>query len=55
MTEAVNEHLRPMRRRRAELAADPGAVLDVLARGNARADELATATLDRVRTAMRMC
>ena len=55
VTEAVNERLRPLRRRRAELAADRGAVLDVLARGNARADELATATLDRVRTAMRMC
>ena len=54
VTEAVNEHLRPLRRRRAELAADPGAVLDVLARGNARANELADATLDRVRTAMRM-
>jgi tryptophanyl-tRNA synthetase len=55
VTEAVNEHLRPLRRRRAELAADPGAVLEVLARGNERANELADATLDRVRRAMRMC
>src|SRR4051812_22707585 len=55
VTEAVNEHLRPLRRRRAELAADPGAVLDALARGNARANEIADVTLDRVRAAMQMC
>jgi len=55
VTEAVNEHLRPMRRRRAELAADPGTVLDALARGNARANDVANATLDRVRAAMQMC
>ena len=54
VTEAVNEHLRPLRRRRAELAADPGIVPEVLARGNAHADELADATLARVRTAMQM-
>jgi tryptophanyl-tRNA synthetase len=36
------------------VAADPDAVLEVLARGNARANELADATLDRVRSAMRM-
>jgi tryptophanyl-tRNA synthetase len=41
-----------MRRRRAELAADPGAVLEVLARGNARANELADTTLKRLRAAM---
>jgi tryptophanyl-tRNA synthetase len=54
VTEAVNEHLRPLRRRRAELAGDLGAVREVLARGDARANELADATLDRVRAAMRM-
>jgi tryptophanyl-tRNA synthetase len=54
VTEAVNEHLRPLRRRRAELAAEPGLVTDVLRRGNARARELADATLDRVREAMSM-
>jgi tryptophanyl-tRNA synthetase len=54
VTEAVNEHLRPLRRRRAELAADPGAVHAVLARGEERANELADATLQRVRAAMRM-
>ena len=55
VTEAVNEHLRPLRRRRAELAADLGAVHELLARGDARANELADATLDRVRAVMRMC
>ena len=54
VTEAVNEHLRPLRRRRAELAADPGLVHEVLARGNARARELADATLARVQAAMGM-
>ena len=54
VTEAVNEHLRPLRARRRELAADRVAVLDVLRRGNARAGELAEATLERVRTAMGM-
>jgi tryptophanyl-tRNA synthetase len=54
VTEAVNEHLRPLRRRRAELAADPGVVRAVLARGEERAGELADATLQRVRAAMQM-
>ena len=54
VTEAVNEHLRPLRARRRELAADRGAVLEILRTGNARANELATATLERVRDAMGM-
>jgi tryptophanyl-tRNA synthetase len=54
VTEAVNEHLRPLRRLRAELAADPGVVAEVLRRGTARAGALAEDTLDRVRAAMRM-
>lgn len=52
--EAVNEHLRPLRRRRAGLARDPGAVRAVLARGNAVAAELAEETLRRVTGAMQM-
>jgi tryptophanyl-tRNA synthetase len=52
--EAVNEHLRPLRRRRADLARDAGAVREVLRQGNDRANELAEATLHRVRTAMQM-
>ena len=54
VTEAVKEHLRPLRRRRAELAADPGVVREVLARGEERVTALAGDTLDRVRTAMGM-
>lgn len=54
VTEAVNERLRPIRRRRAELAADPAFLLDVLAAGNATANDIAEATLRQVRQLMRM-
>ena len=54
VTEAVNEYFRPLRRRRVELAADPGHLRAVLARGNARANEIADTTLDRVRQVMDM-
>jgi tryptophanyl-tRNA synthetase len=54
VTEAVNEHLAPIRARRAALETDPGHVSRVLAAGNARAEAIAEATLDEVRTAMRM-
>ncbi|GAB2499941.1 tryptophan--tRNA ligase [Promicromonospora xylanilytica] len=55
VTEAVVEGLRPLRARRRELAAaGPGYVSEVLARGNARANELADRTLDDVRGLMRM-
>jgi tryptophanyl-tRNA synthetase len=54
VAEAVNERLRPLRRRRAELAADPGHLLDVLTAGNAVANDLADATLRQVRQLMRM-
>ena len=54
VTEAVNEHLRALRRRRLELAADPTVVRDLLRRGDDRANALAGATLHRVREAMRM-
>jgi tryptophanyl-tRNA synthetase len=52
--EAVNEHLRPLRRRRSELAADPGYLRQVLHRGNARANRVAEATLAEVRQLMDM-
>jgi tryptophanyl-tRNA synthetase len=52
--EAVNERLGPHRRRRAELAAQPGYLNDVLARGNARANQIADETLDQVRQVMGM-
>jgi tryptophanyl-tRNA synthetase len=54
VTEAVNEHLRPLRRRRTELAGDPGHLRSVLVDGNARANEIADHTLAQVREAMRM-
>lgn len=54
VTEAVNEHLAPIRARRAELVADPGQLREVLADGNARARAVAAATLDEVRAAMSM-
>jgi tryptophanyl-tRNA synthetase len=52
VTEAVNEHLRPLRSRRAELAGDHQVVRDVLAAGAERARPLAAATLARVHRAM---
>ena len=52
--EGVNEMLAPVRARRAELAADPGYLLQVLRRGNDRANAIADATLAEVRDAMHM-
>ncbi|WP_226345823.1 tryptophan--tRNA ligase [Agilicoccus flavus] len=54
VTEAINEHLAPVRARRAELAADPAYLLSVLRRGNERANAIAEETLDQVRGAMQM-
>ncbi len=53
-TEAVNEHLRPLRARRRELAADPAYLHAVLRRGNERAAALAGDTLNSVLELMRM-
>lgn len=54
VTEAVNEHFAPIRARRAELAAEPAYLQQVLASGNGRASEVARRTLHEVRTAMQM-
>ncbi|MDQ3763776.1 MAG: tryptophan--tRNA ligase, partial [Actinomycetota bacterium] len=54
VTESVNEHLRPLRRRRAELATDPGYLHHVLSRGNAHANRIAEDTLNHVRQIMDM-
>jgi tryptophanyl-tRNA synthetase len=54
VTEAVNEHLRPLRERRAELAADAGLVRSVLARGAVRANEEANQTLADVHAVLGM-
>lgn len=52
VTEAVNDFLAPVRARRADFARDPDLVRTVLRRGNARANEVADATLTQVREAM---
>lgn len=54
VTEAVNEHLAPLRARRIELARDRAHVRAVLRAGNERAGERAEATLSEVRAAMGM-
>ncbi|MFD9358909.1 tryptophan--tRNA ligase [Streptomyces sp. NPDC060031] len=52
VTEAVNEHLAPIRARRTAYAGDRGYLRQVLREGNARANAVAEATLAQVRTAM---
>src|SRR3954469_23344690 len=52
VTDAVNERLAPLRPRRAELAADPAYLRDVLRDGNERARGLAADTLAAVRRLM---
>lgn len=54
VTEAVNEHLAPVRARRLELADDEAYLAQVLREGNARAIELADATLAEVKGALGM-
>lgn len=54
VTEAVNEHLRPIRARRLELADDEAYLASVLAEGNARANEVANQTLTDVQDAIGM-
>ena len=52
VTESVNEFLRPIRARRAELAADPGGLRQALREGNARASAIASRTLTEVHALM---
>jgi len=52
LTEAVNEHLAPLRARRADFAADRAYLRDIIRAGNARAATVAEATLREVRAAM---
>ena len=54
VTESVNTRFAEIRARRAELAADMGAVADILHEGNERARKVAAATLAEVREAMGM-
>ncbi|GAA1296296.1 tryptophan--tRNA ligase [Brachybacterium alimentarium] len=52
--EVLNEHLAPIRARRHELEQDPEYLFSVLRAGNERANEVADATLARVREVMGM-
>lgn len=52
VTEAVNEHFREIRKRRAELVRDQGYLRQILLAGNARAREIARETLADVRRLM---
>ena len=54
VTESVNGYLAPIRARREGLAAKPELIREVLEAGNARANEVAEATLGEVREAMGM-
>lgn len=52
--EALNEHLAPIRERRAELEKDPAQLFAILRAGNERANDVANETLRRVREVMGM-
>ncbi|QIZ38237.1 tryptophan--tRNA ligase [Saccharopolyspora sp. ASAGF58] len=52
VTDAVNEHLAPMRERRAAFAQDRGYLHRILREGNERANAIAETTLAEVRSAM---
>ena len=54
LTEALNETLRPLRAKRAELEKNPDYIRQVLTEGAGRAREIAVKTLDEVRSAMNM-
>ncbi|PXY33851.1 tryptophan--tRNA ligase [Prauserella flavalba] len=54
VTEALNEHLRPIRARRAELARDRGELRRILCAGNEKANAVADRTLEAVRDRMGM-
>ena len=54
VTESVNGYLAPHRERRAQFENDLDYVKDVLHEGNRRLNEIANATLDEVREAMKM-
>ena len=54
LTEALNEELRPLRARRAELEKQPGYIKQILTEGARKAREIAERTLTEVRAAMNM-
>ncbi|GHT79151.1 tryptophan--tRNA ligase [Actinomycetota bacterium] len=52
--EVLNSEFAPIRQRRIELAKDPAYVYQVLKEGTAKANQVAAATLDEVKTAMKI-
>lgn len=54
LTEAMNEKLRPLRQKRAQLEADPAYIRQVLLDGSAKAREIGIETLEEVRERMNM-
>ena len=52
--EVLDRELAPIRERRLEFAKDPGAVMEILREGTAKASEVADATLREVRSAMKI-
>ncbi len=54
LTEALNETLRPLRTKRAELEKNPEYIRKVLTEGAERARAIAVQTLNEVRAAMNM-
>ena len=54
LAKALNAHLEPMRARRAELVAKPSALREILFEGSRKAREVAQATMERVRSAVKL-
>ena len=54
LTEAMNEKLRPLRQKRAQLEADPAYIRQVLLDGSAKAREIGIKTIEEVREIMNM-
>jgi tryptophanyl-tRNA synthetase len=54
LAKALNAHLEPMRVRRAELVAKPSALKEILFEGSGKAREIAGATMERVRAAVKL-
>jgi tryptophanyl-tRNA synthetase len=51
---AINDHLAPLRQRRADVLSKPGHVREILQAGSARARTIAAETMDRVRDAVKL-
>jgi tryptophanyl-tRNA synthetase len=54
LAKALNAHLEPMRARRAEIAANPGRLREILYEGSRKARGIADETMDRVRAAVKL-